>query len=525
MELTYELLECITRAQANDEEAFAQLYKKTHLMVYNIACAEMHDTEEAKDIVSEVYIRVFRHLSSLRDPHSFIRWLTIITHHVCADHINNKSFTAELPESFSDGGNEKFINEIEEWHAHEALQATFEKLLHLLPEAQQRAVQYVYFNQLSLGQAAALEGCSINTIKSRLYYARNTLRRAIEEEEQRTGDKLYLAPVSIGLAALLALPQIPLSLSPEESARIFATILSAISISQSAQTHGATFFAVDDICEEDNPVGQKGLGVLKRRYFMKFTPMTAITAAFVLVLAAICCLAVGYAINRSDLPATVSNGSLAEPAEENVSTIAPEQQSRVSVRSDNGHTEYRYETSENGIVLTSVMTDLTTLTIPAEINGLPVVELADDVFASSLWIETLHLPASLQTVSGLALSVLDGLASITVDENSAALTAVNGVLYSADLSTLIAYPNDKPGSGFTIPGDVRVVGDYAMCSRHLLNIAVAVRGIEIFGDYALAGCENLTAFTLPATTHTLGENALACPSVTEFKVYAGGDSF
>ena len=149
MELTYELLECITRAQANDEEAFAQLYKKTHLMVYNIACAEMHDTEEAKDIVSEVYIRVFRHLSSLRDPHSFIRWLTIITHNVCADHINNKSFTAELPEAISDGGNEKFNNEIEEWHAHEALHATFEKLLHLLPEAQQRAVQYVYFNQLS----------------------------------------------------------------------------------------------------------------------------------------------------------------------------------------------------------------------------------------------------------------------------------------------------------------------------------------------------------------------------------------
>ena len=58
-------------------------------------------------------------------------------------------------------------DDIEEWHQREAMQSTMKKLLQLLPEAQQRAVHYVYFNQLSLGQAAALENCSINTIKSR----------------------------------------------------------------------------------------------------------------------------------------------------------------------------------------------------------------------------------------------------------------------------------------------------------------------------------------------------------------------
>lgn len=68
------------------------------------------------------------------------------------------------------------------------MRTLMQELIRQLPEVQQRAVYCVYFKQLSIGQTAALEGCSINTIKTRLFYARDTLRQAILAEEKRTGD-------------------------------------------------------------------------------------------------------------------------------------------------------------------------------------------------------------------------------------------------------------------------------------------------------------------------------------------------
>lgn len=62
-----DLAEYVERAKTQDEAAFTHLYEKTCLMVYNIACTVLRDEEEAKDVVSEVYIRVWKHLTSLRD--------------------------------------------------------------------------------------------------------------------------------------------------------------------------------------------------------------------------------------------------------------------------------------------------------------------------------------------------------------------------------------------------------------------------------------------------------------------------
>ncbi|MBQ8276551.1 MAG: RNA polymerase sigma factor [Clostridia bacterium] len=91
------LIDYIEKAKLGDEDAFAKIFKETHSMVYNIACASIKNTEEAKDVVSEVYIRVFRHLPTLRDSHSFIRWLTVITHNVCTDHLTDSEGTLSTP--------------------------------------------------------------------------------------------------------------------------------------------------------------------------------------------------------------------------------------------------------------------------------------------------------------------------------------------------------------------------------------------------------------------------------------------
>lgn len=153
MQEKFQLLPYIERAREGDEEAFVVLFEQTHLLTYNLACVLLQDTEEAKDIVSEVYIRVFQHIAELRDPHSFIRWLTVITHNVCHDHLHGRTLPI-LPDGAAADCPE---DNIEEWLQKESLHNTIERMMTLLPEPQQRAVQDVYFHQLTLGEAAALE--------------------------------------------------------------------------------------------------------------------------------------------------------------------------------------------------------------------------------------------------------------------------------------------------------------------------------------------------------------------------------
>lgn len=503
------LLEFIERAKLGDEDAFAQIFNQTHSMVYNIACATIKNPEEAKDVVSEVYIRVFRYLPTLRDGHSFIRWLTVITHNVCTDHQNEMEGVGQseaLPEPPGE-------DDIELWHKKEALQSVVQRIMRLLPESQQRAVNYVYFHQLSVGQAAALENCSANTIKSRLFYARTTLRRAIEEEEHRTGDKFHLPPAVMGLAALMALPHIPFTLSAAESAQIFAAILGALSLGETVSAGSITVLAVPED-RDSAPKRGKLNSALRRKYLLKFSLSAIIPLVAVALLLMTAMLWIGYFQHQDPPPPAGGNPIVGAQTTEPV-VSAPAESS-----------PFTYSVGEDGIVLEGITTDEHRVEIPAKIDGLPVVALADGAFGEGLYIEHLSLPATLRTVSGRALAALQELKVIETEEGSPYLKAINGVLYSADMTLLIAYPNNKPGTDFLVPPSVTVIGEYALTSRNLLTLSnFHDTFIEALRPYALAGCINLQTLYIPISLSSVEENALACPSLTSIKTRKGNPNF
>jgi len=528
MQEKFQLLPYIERARKGDEEAFVVLFEQTHLLTYNLACVLLQDTEEAKDIVSEVYIRVFQHIAELRDPHSFIRWLTVITHNVCHDHLHGRTLPI-LPDGAADCPEDN----IEEWLQKESLHNTIERMMTLLPEPQQRAVQDVYFHQLTLGEAAALEDCSINTIKSRLYYARETLRRIIEAEEKRTGDKLHLPAAAVCLAALMSLPQTVFTLTPAESAAIFSSVISALGTRRAAELGGMRVITALD-SPEDAPAGRIGR-LLHRRYLLKITPAAALLAT-VCLLAAVGLFAGAaavYAQREDDLPAQTqagdTPGSGIDPMPAPIAALSDETDNVVYTgtvsRQTSDDTLYRFTVEDGCAVICGVESTADILEIPASIDGYPVTAITEDAFAGGLTVARLILPDTLTAISGRTLAALTELEAVSVQEGSPYLTAIQGVLYSADGTTLIAYPNDKPGTSFTVPEAVRVIDAYAVNSRHLLTLDAPVFGIERIGERGLAGCIALTEFRLPASVTELGEMALACPAVTSFRVYAGSTSF
>ena len=113
------------------------------------------------------------------------------------------------------------------------------------------------------------------------------------------------------------------------------------------------------------------------------------------------------------------------------------------------------------------------------------------------------------------------LSVITVDEGNPNYKAVDGVLFSKDDKTLIAYPKGKEGTTYTIPASVTKIGSDAFygCSG-LTSVTIPV-GVTEIGGYAFSGCSDLTSVTIPASVTIIGSNAFSgCSGLTSVTIPA-----
>ena len=220
------LTQYVKKAKTGDSAAFAALFEATKDYTYAIAYALLEDLCEAQDVVQETYLKVYLQLDTLRDDRSFLRWLHTITYNLTQDHI--RSHTQErlaLAEVAEQKRNTQLT--LDEWMMDTWKQDIIRDMIKALPPEQQEVIRLYYFQNRSVGEIAVLQDCPINTVKSRLFYARNTLQKLIEAEEERTG-RMHLSPVVTILAATLMLPDVGMTLPREDAMRILAAVFTAV---------------------------------------------------------------------------------------------------------------------------------------------------------------------------------------------------------------------------------------------------------------------------------------------------------
>ena len=78
--------ELIIQAKSGNDAAFEELIYRYDRSVLAIALKYVHDTDEAKDIYQEVFIRVYRGLKNFEMKSEFSTWLFRIATNVCLTH-------------------------------------------------------------------------------------------------------------------------------------------------------------------------------------------------------------------------------------------------------------------------------------------------------------------------------------------------------------------------------------------------------------------------------------------------------
>ena len=169
----------VAEARAGDTAAWDTLFRRYQLPLYVYVFELVHDEQTSLDLVQESFINAARHIGSLREDAKFGSWLFGIAHQKCIQRWRKQArdealreVLAASPPDFEDDPAEFLIRAEQE--------AEFMKLLNQLPLAQRSVLLLHFVEEFSHEEIAGITGAHIGTVKSRLHYAKKTLRKILE---------------------------------------------------------------------------------------------------------------------------------------------------------------------------------------------------------------------------------------------------------------------------------------------------------------------------------------------------------
>ena len=188
--------ELVIRAKNGDTNALNLLLDHNKSYIYAIAFALLKNHEDAEDAVQKTMITVWQSIGSLESPEAFKSWLYRIAHtrslNVLQSKKNNQVI---LDDDISDMPQlENMESEMmlpQAYAERDDLRDRLYRIIDGLSAVQRETIVLYYFNDRSVAEIAGIMDCSDNTVKSRLYLARHSIKTEIEEQERKSGEKFY----------------------------------------------------------------------------------------------------------------------------------------------------------------------------------------------------------------------------------------------------------------------------------------------------------------------------------------------
>lgn len=174
----------IKKALKGDEDSFRSLVEKYQGLVYAICFNITRHRQEAENLAQETFIQVYRSLSRYENK-GFKSWIGKIA--------TNKAIDWKRKMRLENEGKVVYLEEIEEIstesnYIHDELvkKENARKILDLcskLPEAYSNVLIKFYIQSKSYNEIAKEDGVSVRTVESRLYRAKNAIRKQWKECE------------------------------------------------------------------------------------------------------------------------------------------------------------------------------------------------------------------------------------------------------------------------------------------------------------------------------------------------------
>ena len=170
----------IQRTLEGDQSAFTELVNKYQKWVHTLVWRKIGDFHIAEELTQDVFLKVYKKLSTLKPTDHFPGWLYVIASRHCIAWYRKKQLpttsldtmpTSELEELY-------YLQHASSHSEQISLERQREVVKHLLrklPESERTVVTLHYLAEMSCEEISEFLGVSPNTVKSRLHRARKRL--------------------------------------------------------------------------------------------------------------------------------------------------------------------------------------------------------------------------------------------------------------------------------------------------------------------------------------------------------------
>jgi RNA polymerase sigma-70 factor (ECF subfamily) len=184
----------IQRAQARDEMAFRELVERYQSKVYSIIYGILRNHNDAEDIAQQVFAKIYFSIGNFDARSSLLTWIYKITVNECYDYLRKKRVRKLVYESdFSEEESQRMENSslraddkapFDETLARRDLAI---KLLSKVSEEDRKLILLKEVEGHSVEELAEMTGMNENTIKVKLFRARQKLVKAAQRLGRRPG--------------------------------------------------------------------------------------------------------------------------------------------------------------------------------------------------------------------------------------------------------------------------------------------------------------------------------------------------
>ena len=163
----------LARVRAGDQLALQTLYGRHHVKIYRFALRLLRDETAAEDVVSEVFIDVWRNAAQFEGRSEASTWLLAMA--------RNKAFSAlrrRKDKPLDEEAAAEIVDDSDDPEVVMQKKSKGERLrdcLSRLSPEHREVIDLVYYHDKSIEEAARIVGVPEGTVKTRMFHARKRL--------------------------------------------------------------------------------------------------------------------------------------------------------------------------------------------------------------------------------------------------------------------------------------------------------------------------------------------------------------
>jgi RNA polymerase sigma-70 factor (ECF subfamily) len=157
----------LERLRRGDNDAWEELIADTQSRLYSYLLYNVPTSEDAQDLLSEIFMAALRSISTLDDSLALTKWLYAIARRKVADFWRQARPTSELSDSLEATSNNVSLE--------------FREALAMLPEQTRQALLLRYREGLSVDEVARIMGRTYKATESLLSRGRSLLKAALDD--------------------------------------------------------------------------------------------------------------------------------------------------------------------------------------------------------------------------------------------------------------------------------------------------------------------------------------------------------